>query len=157
MHFVYIIRLSNIFMIKHKKNHVSCIEFIIGRKVNKEGLQFTSQILLRHVIQTIAKYEYVEIFLTEILQCLQRRHWGYICDTTFCITQVVSISNTDVFLQNTYLMLDKIRYFLYSKRCIFINLCSFTFGHCVVCPTSIYGLWLSFWYLQSLHQISLHP
>jgi hypothetical protein len=29
VYFVYIIRLSNIFMIKHKKNHVSFIEFII--------------------------------------------------------------------------------------------------------------------------------
>ena len=29
IHIVYIIRLSNVFMIKHKKNHVSFIEFII--------------------------------------------------------------------------------------------------------------------------------
>jgi hypothetical protein len=34
-----------------------------------------SQILLRHIIQTIAKY--VEIFRTEIPQCLQLRHWGF--------------------------------------------------------------------------------
>jgi hypothetical protein len=39
IHFVYLIRLSNIFMIKHKKNHVSFIEFIIWRKVKKEGLR----------------------------------------------------------------------------------------------------------------------
>jgi hypothetical protein len=23
------------------------------------------------------------------------------------------------------------------------------FGHCIVCPSSIYGLWLYFWYLQT--------
>ena len=38
IHFVYIIHLSKKFMIKHKKNHVSFIEFIMWRKVNKEGL-----------------------------------------------------------------------------------------------------------------------
>ena len=38
IHFVYIIRLSNNFMIKHKKNHAIFIEFIIWRKVNKGGL-----------------------------------------------------------------------------------------------------------------------
>ena len=26
----------------------------------------------------------------------------------------------------------------------------FSFGHCVVCSTSIYGLWLHLWYLRSL-------
>ena len=25
------------------------------------------------------------------------------------------------------------------------------FGHCVVCPSSIYGFWLPLWYLQTLH------
>jgi hypothetical protein len=27
----------------------------------------------------------------------------------------------------------------------------FCFGHCVVCPSSIYEFWLSLWYLQTLH------
>jgi hypothetical protein len=83
IHFVYIIRLSNIFMIKHKKNHVNFIEFIIWRKVSKEGL------LLLHVIQTIAKYEYFEIFLTEIPQYLQRRHWGFPAFLTYDVTKEV--------------------------------------------------------------------
>ena len=30
------------------------------------------------------------------------------------------------------------------------SLCSFSFDHCVVCPSSIYGLWLPLWYLQTL-------
>jgi hypothetical protein len=45
--------------------------------------------LLRHVIQTIAKYEYVEIFSTEISQCLQRRHWGITAFLTYDVTKVV--------------------------------------------------------------------
>jgi hypothetical protein len=27
--------------------------------------------------------------------------------------------------------------------------CPFSFGHCVVCPSSIYGFWLPLWHLQS--------
>jgi hypothetical protein len=29
-------------------------------------------------------------------------------------------------------------------------ICSFSFGHCVVCSSSIYGIWLPLWYLQTL-------
>ena len=28
--------------------------------------------------------------------------------------------------------------------------CTFSFGHCVVCSSSIYGFWLPLWYLQNL-------
>ena len=31
----------------------------------------------------------------------------------------------------------------------FVDRCYFSFDHCVVCP-SIYGFWLSLWYLQTL-------
>jgi hypothetical protein len=33
-------------------------------------------------------------------------------------------------------------------RCL--SFCIFSFGHCVVCSSSIYGFWLSLWYLQTL-------
>jgi hypothetical protein len=32
---------------------------------------------------------------------------------------------------------------------VLIIVCSFCFGHCIVCP-SIYGSWLPLWYLQTL-------
>ena len=32
-----------------------------------------------------------------------------------------------------------------------LSFCPFSFGHCVVCPSSIYGFWLPLWYLQTLH------
>jgi hypothetical protein len=32
----------------------------------------------------------------------------------------------------------------------FLFFCIFSFGHCVVCSSSIYGLWLPLWYLQTL-------
>jgi hypothetical protein len=31
-----------------------------------------------------------------------------------------------------------------------LSFCAFSFGHCVVCSSSIYGLWLPLWYLQTL-------
>jgi len=37
-------------------------------------------------------------------------------------------------------------YFIF--RCL--SFCTFSFGHCVVCPSSIYGFWLPLWYLQTL-------
>jgi hypothetical protein len=30
------------------------------------------------------------------------------------------------------------------------SFCPFSFGHCVVCSSSIYGFWLPLWYLQTL-------
>ena len=35
----------------------------------------------------------------------------------------------------------------FVDRCL--SFCTFSFGHCVVC-SSIYGLWLALWYLQTL-------
>ena len=35
----------------------------------------------------------------------------------------------------------------FADRCPFVP---FSFGHCVFCPSSIYGFWLPPWYLQTL-------
>jgi hypothetical protein len=32
----------------------------------------------------------------------------------------------------------------------YLSFCTFSFGHCVVCSSSIYGFWLPLWYLQTL-------
>jgi hypothetical protein len=36
----------------------------------------------------------------------------------------------------------------FVDRCL--SLCTFSFVHCVVCSSSIYGFWLPLWYLQTL-------
>jgi len=43
-------------------------------------------------------------------------------------------------------------YSLFSSICnvLQIIVCPFSFSHCVVCLSSIYGFWLSLWYLQTL-------
>jgi hypothetical protein len=39
-------------------------------------------------------------------------------------------------------------YVCFVDRCL--SFCPFSFGHCVVCPSSNYGLWLPLWYIQTL-------
>ena len=39
-------------------------------------------------------------------------------------------------------------YVCFADRCL--SFCTFPFGHCVGCSSSIYGFWLPFWYLQTL-------
>jgi hypothetical protein len=39
-------------------------------------------------------------------------------------------------------------YVCFVDRCV--SFCTFSFGHCVVCSSSIYGFWLPLWYLQTL-------
>ena len=39
-------------------------------------------------------------------------------------------------------------YVCFVDRCL--SFCTFSFGHCVVCSSSIYGFWLPLWYLQNL-------
>jgi hypothetical protein len=36
----------------------------------------------------------------------------------------------------------------FVNRCL--SFCPFSFGHCIVCPSSIYRFWLPLWYLQTL-------
>ena len=45
-----------------------------------------------------------------------------------------------------------ILYICFVDRCL--SFCSFSFGHCVVCSSSIYGFWLPLWYLQTLLKIT---
>ena len=36
----------------------------------------------------------------------------------------------------------------FADRCL--SFCTFSFGHFIVCSSSIYGFWLPFWYFQTL-------
>jgi hypothetical protein len=42
----------------------------------------------------------------------------------------------------------------FVDRCL--SFCTFSFGHCVVCSSSIYGFWLPLLYLQTLLVTPLH-
>jgi hypothetical protein len=43
-------------------------------------------------------------------------------------------------------------YECFIGRCL--SFCTFSFGHCVACSSSIYGFWLPLWYLQTLLPIN---
>ena len=46
-----------------------------------------------------------------------------------------------------YVTRSLVLYVSFVDRCL--SFCPFlVFGHCVVCPVSIYGFWLPLWYLQ---------
>jgi hypothetical protein len=40
-------------------------------------------------------------------------------------------------------------YVCFVDRCL--SFCPFSFGHCIVCSSSIYAFWLPLWYLQTRH------
>ena len=44
-------------------------------------------------------------------------------------------------------------YVCFVDRCL--SFCTFSFGHCFVCSSSIYGFWLPLWYLQTLLHIMI--
>jgi hypothetical protein len=46
-------------------------------------------------------------------------------------------------------------YVCFVDRCL--SFCTFSFGHCVVCSSSIYGCWLPLWYLQTLLKLYSPP
>ena len=58
-------------------------------------------------------FEYVEIFPTEIPQCLQRRHWGVSAFLTYDVTKVVPTK--------VHLALYHIGCIYYQNRCISIE------------------------------------
>ena len=48
-----------------------------------------------------------------------------------------------------FVLLDLLLYRVcFVDRCL--SFCPFSFGHCVVCPSLMYGFWLPLWYLQNL-------
>jgi hypothetical protein len=42
----------------------------------------------------------------------------------------------------------------FVDRCL--SFCPFSFSHCAVCPSSIYGFWLPLWNLQTIHEICIN-
>ena len=71
---------------------------------------------------------------------------GFILVISYLNTQ--QSKNTRVYLRFLvgFVLLD-LQFYAYVLQ---IVVCPFSFGHCVVCSSSIYGFWLPLWYLQTL-------
>ena len=61
--------------------------------------------------------------------------------------------NTSVEHDFTLVLYEIVFLHALSYTCLWDNtseiflVCPFSFGHCIFCPSSIYGFWLSLWYL----------
>ena len=51
-------------------------------------------------------------------------------------------------LSGVHVTRSLVLYACFVDRCL--SFCTFSFGHCVVCSSSIYRFWLPLWYLQTL-------
>jgi len=48
-----------------------------------------------------------------------------------------------------FVLLD-LQFYMYVLLIVFLSFCTFSFGYCVVCSSSIYGFRLPLWYPQAL-------
>ena len=63
------------------------------------------------------------------------------------LTLLEYLSSPPVF-SGVHVTQSLVLYLCFVYRCF--SFCTFSFGHCVVCSSSIYGFWLPLWYLPTL-------
>ena len=104
------------------------------------------RLVTRHQRFTIYYYFFYSVMQTSMMQTA----WTYILSTV----QEQELLTLPEHLRSP-LVFSGVRVtpslFLYAcfvDRCL--SFCTFSFGHCVVCSSSIYGFWLPLWYLQTL-------
>ena len=91
-----------------------------------------------------AHWEFVGKFLSSI--------WLRSCKPWVCI--VNDLLSSFPFLSGVRVTPSLVLYVCFVDR--YLSFCTFSFGHCVFCPASIYGLWIPLWYLQTLLNILLY-
>jgi len=81
--------------------------------------------------------------------CLPVTRW---CRSTFVLSVILRYTDSDYPFDIFKLLLPSV----FSWVCVaqslvfFVVFCPFYFGHCVVCPSPIYGFWFPLWYLKTL-------
>ena len=74
-------------------------------------------------------------------------YYGFVTRLTWQVSLVEHLSSPPVFI-GVRVTRSLVLYVCFLDRCL--SFCAFSFDHCVVCSSSIYGFWLTLWYLQSL-------
>jgi hypothetical protein len=74
-------------------------------------------------------------------------YYGIVARLTRCVPLVEHLSSLLVF-SGVRVAWSLVLYVCFLNRCL--SFCTFSFGHCVVCSSSIYRFWLTLWYLQTL-------
>jgi hypothetical protein len=82
-------------------------------------------------------------FLSYTIPDIRQAYW---CFSVCFLKSIISfiLNNCVNYLMNRSLVLRV----CFVDRCL--SFCPFSFGHCVVCSSSIYEFWLPLWYLQTL-------
>ena len=87
------------------------------------------------------------VHATEIYVC-----HGHVCILTYLSKSPLVRKIISVFLKISKNIALHPRFLaIFSFSCMF---CTFSFGHCAVCSSSLYAFWLPLWYLQTLLKYS---
>jgi hypothetical protein len=83
-----------------------------------------------------------EVFTTKLMEHIRGNLWP-----RYSITVNQHLSSPPVF-SGVLVTRSLVLCVCFVDHCL--SFCTFSFGHYVVCSSSIYGFWLPIWYLQSL-------
>jgi hypothetical protein len=86
-------------------------------------------------------------FITGFLTTLTRRY-SLVVQELFNLPE--HLSSPPIF-SGVRVSRSLVLYVCFVDHCL--SFCTFSFGHCVVCSSSVYGIWLLLWYLQTLLDI----
>ena len=79
-----------------------------------------------------------------LLHCVHQ----YSCDASIIISCYCDVPEfTPSLFWGVRVTWSLVLYLCFVDRCLYFS--TFSFGHCVVCYSWIYGLWLLLWYLQT--------
>ena len=86
-----------------------------------------------------------DAFLLYVVRCSRWSWVSLVEQKLLTLPQHLSLSPV---LSGVRVTRSLVLYVCFVDRCL--SFCTFSFGHCVVCSSSIYGFGLPLWYLQTL-------
>jgi hypothetical protein len=122
--------------------------FGFGLYKRNDGACVGKNIIHKYIISYLRLYQYaLRLYHPEALQCsLWQSLMMYIVAEEWYNLNAY-LSSPPVF-SGVRVTRSLVLYVCFIDRCL--SCCTFSFGHCVVCSSSIYGFWLPLWYLQTL-------
>jgi hypothetical protein len=134
-----ILRLTNKGTKDHKIKCLLIVNWTISLQLNKTGSYgpFKEDCYVKKANPNVKVHE----SYTFVYQC---HKWSRICSTCRKHFAVLSWFTT----YHVRVTRSLVLYVCFVNRCL--SFCTFSFGHSVVCSSSIYGFWLPLWYLQTL-------
>ena len=96
--------------------------------------------------------EYGNIIETDAfwLYVIRCRRWSWVSLVEQKLLTLPEHLSLPLVLSGVRVTRSLVLYVCFVDRCL--SFCTFSFGHCVVCSSSIYGFCLPLWYLQTLRK-----